>query len=325
MALVHLVAGPAPEAPLWKTPITQWPGSEPSLLAVRECAAPDDRVILLGCALARETAAELGLRPHAVVAPPLRSLSLAAPALKAALTRVGDGTIVAWGTPVAQLARLTLPGRRRSVHEVNLDIGRVGDAVLPHRCTTRLATKLTNEPSGILTVGLIGDNSADAMPMVYAAGILEVGGIPFRAFAPRWTRSLRRAFRHVREGGYVRELRATFASSWGALHLCDLAILCPAPGPWTWSAKVALSAALDAGIPAIAPESADARSLLTGPLEACIARSSARADFARVASRFVNQPDLLRDCRRFLLDRPVALSMRETLVRAIETSRGAAA
>jgi len=322
MRLVHVVAGPAPETPLWDAPITQWPGSEPSLLAVRECIGSDDRVILLGCALAREAAAELGLRPHAAIAPPLRSLSLAAPALKAALARVGEGIIVAWGTPVARLARLST---RRPVHDVDLNTGQVNGTTLPHRCTTRLAEHTSSRPTGVLTVGLIGDNSADAMPMVYAAGILEVGGMPFRAFAPKWTRSLRRAFRHVSEGGYVRELRADFASSWAALPLCELAVLCPAPGPWPWSTKLALSAALGAGVPVIAPESPDARSLLEGPLEACIARSTARADFARVASRFVAQPELLRECGRYLLDRPAGPTMREALTQAVAASRGAGA
>jgi hypothetical protein len=274
----------------------------------------DHKVIVFGGDDAGRRAASLGLRADARIAPPMGRVELGAPALRRWLKAHGEPRVVqCWGgefgglrSRIAGVSRLS---RGAAWCVADMDVG-----VLESRsghwppATSALTAWLgpaagaggqRPRRAGPPRVVLLGDPpaAADSLALAYALGILNVGGVPATAVVARDAARMDRTVRHMRAGGYLRGLEVIDGSPLAGLRGFDLGVCVPMEGDPgvgepSFAGKLAVRAALDAGLPVIVQDSPWAREVIPAGAHACIARSLESSDLARAACKLLTQGGL---------------------------------
>lgn len=316
-------------------------GADAAVWACTACvaAAPDvhHRVIVFGGNAAGERAAAMGLAADGRIAPPFSRPELAASAVAAVIASGPTPDVIqCWGGDFALLRDRLAPRTPRStwmIADMHAGVLEVRDNATPHDPLTQALTPwlepgakpLIDRASvrtrlGVaeeeLLVTLVGDPPAaiDALPALYALGILHVAGVRATLVLPRGCGQFDRALRYVHQGGYLHGLRVTDEPLSLIAVGCDLGIC--APLSWSeneplcepsFSTKLAVARAAALGLPVMMPTSPWAERLLPIGAHACLTPPGDHAALAKQIFGLLEEGRRpLRACRAELLTRSVS-------------------
>lgn len=298
MRLLHLLEprhGPPREVWLAE-PLPR--GSDAACLTLANLVARggEHAVVTVGTSDAKRRAAELGVRAAAHVAPPFGRVSMCAPGVQAATSRLAPpDVIVIWGERLAPLAdaaggapslTVSFDGFGRSEGSA-VDLGEWIGAELPVDRPCHAPEK----SDGRSRIALLGDGPKEggAVEGVTVTLMLRVMNVHAVCVAPSEAGQLRRGVRMAAESGRSGVLEICQGSALTAALGCDAAVITLGPGQHEPSpgALISASALMARGVPVVGTGAGFAR--LAGPAGAWLtARDAHPASLARTLLRVLD-------------------------------------
>ncbi|MCE7975401.1 MAG: hypothetical protein DYG92_13930 [Leptolyngbya sp. PLA1] len=254
----------------------------------------------------------LGIEPIARYSPPLGSVKLAGPSIRALFRRSGSPrAVVAWSRGLARAAGVWMP-RGVRVLEADLTKGCITDAAsgaaadlagvgVPKSVfRTELRESLRGSlgvPPGVPLIGLVGDSVVSGVALSYVLGILRIARVPAMGLAWEGTGGLRRALRHVQATGMSNLLVSPLPPS-TQLPALDLAIMPRPAGAEPGASDLVLARrALACGVPVVGFPDGRTAELFEGELKHAASRGPGPADLSRAVHHLLTSPGALDTAR----------------------------
>lgn len=318
--VLHLVEPPAFTTRAWmRSCVRSESDAEAGAVLCAEAVAqsPESHgAMVVGGSAGVRWSRDLGLEPAWRYSPPLGSVKLAGPSIRAIFGRSGaPRAVVAWSAGLARVADAWVP---RGVRVLRADLvsgrvthdtsGAVADLAasgvpLANLLRERRETlrRELSVPGDAPLIGLVGDSLVAGVALSYVLGILRIARVPAGGVAWQGTGGLRRALRHVRVTGMSNLLVSPLPPS-ALFPALDLAIM-PRPEGATPSAADVLLArrALACGVPVVALPDGPAAGLFAGALASAASRGPGHADLSRAVHRLLTSPGAMEAARRAAL------------------------
>lgn len=278
----------------------------------------------------------LGIQPIARYSPPLGSVKLAGPSIRALFLRSGSPhAVVAWSDGLARAADAWVP-RGVRVLRADLASGRVTDinsgtvadlariGVPAGAARPELREELRRGlgvPHGVPLIGLVGDSLTAGVALSYVLSILRVARVPAMGAAWQGAGGLRRALRHVQVTGMSNLLVSPLPPS-AMFPALDLAIMPRAENATPGASDAVLARrALACGVPVVGFPSERTAELFEGALAPAAARGPGHADLSRAVHHLLTTPGAMDAARAAAIglnaDGPgIAATVNELLERA---------
>ncbi|MCC6950702.1 MAG: hypothetical protein IT433_04565 [Phycisphaerales bacterium] len=307
--MLHLVEPPAFTPPAWMRSCARSESDAEAgavLCAEAVAQSPESQgAMVVGGSAGVRWGRDLGLDPVARYSPPLGSVKLAGPSIRAIFRRSGaPRAVVAWSAGLARMADAWAPRGVRVLRADLLsgrmtedksgavaDLAGVGVPSAPSRPERRERLRCAlGVPTGLPLIGLVGDGLIAGVALSYVLGILRIARVPAAGVAWQGTGGLRRALRHVRVTGMSNLLVSPLPPS-ALFPALDLAIMPRHEGATPSAADVLLARrALACGVPVVAFPDGPAAGLFAGALASAASRGPGHADLSRAVHHLLTSP-----------------------------------